>query len=84
MDDLALDKIAQVKFCFEDFKQDRLLLAGIELIKHVTSVALELCIHIVAAHATLDLLDFTHQVDHTVLEVQDYGELIIISFSFVD
>ena len=65
-------------------KHDLLLLASIELIKHVTCVALEVFTDIVVHHATFDLRDFSHQVKHIVLEVNDYGKLIIITFSLED
>ena len=71
MDYLALDKIAQVEFRFKGFQHNLLPLASIELIKHVTCEALEFCIYIVLAHANLNLHHFSHQIEHTVLEVQD-------------
>ena len=84
MDYLALDKIAQVEFRFKGFQHNCLPLSSIELIKHVTCEALEFCIYIVFAHANRHLHHFSHQIEHTVFEVQDHREFILISFSIED
>ena len=57
-------EVFNVHFLFKRFLDDRLDLASVELIKHVTSIALEWHHTVILRQSALDAEDLTHKVDY--------------------
>ena len=82
-DDATLAKVLDVQLLVESFKYNCLNDSRIELVKHVTRIALERQRAIVLGQATLDAKDFTHEVYNTIIDEEHDHHRVLVSRSLV-
>ena len=66
-DDTTLNKIINIELHLESAHNDELSLSTIELLKEISGIAFELRVAVIDTHATFDLKQLTHHIDHDVV-----------------
>ena len=80
--DTTLTHVVHVYFLLKCLHDDCLMLATIELVKLISSIALKWLHAVVLGQSTLNFKNLTHQVNDTVIEIDDNNQGVIFS-SFV-
>ena len=80
--DSTLTHVVQIDFILKRLYDDGLVLAAIELIEAVSSVAFKRLCDIIFGQAALNFEDLTHQINDSVIEVENYDHGIRASLIF--
>ena len=64
--------IVQIDFLLKCLYDDGLVLTTIELIEVISSVAFKRLCDLIFGQATLNFEDFTHQINDSVIEIENY------------
>ena len=78
----TLTHVVHVYFLLKCLHNDCLMLATIELVKLISSIALKWLRTVVLGQSTLNFKNLTHQINDTVIEIDDNYQGVIFS-SFV-
>ena len=76
-DDTTLNKIINIELHLESAHNDELSLSTIELLKEISGIAFELRVAVIDTHATFDLKQLTHHIDHDVVKVHHDYDLVL-------
>ena len=77
--DTTLTQIVHIHFLFKCPHDDGLMLAAIELVKLIMSIAFIRLNAVILGQTTLNFEDLTHQINDTVIEIDDHDHGISVS-----